>query len=448
VDVMVAALFLAAVYYLIALAEEFNWGNSFLFATAVGLLVGTKTIACPYSLLLIIPFAYLAIRNLREYKISVAAILLVLIFGGFSYIRNYIDTGNPLYPLDFFLMGKRVFKGVMDTKTYAAHFKIEDYRISKLLFHEGLGVQVLFFVFSGIILSLPLALFGKLKCKGIRLYCYVFIPLGIYLLYRFVIPLANSRYLYPALGLGLICGLTSAGLFKLPLKFLRWVFVLCVFASVAEIAGNIELVTAFILMAFIFITYRKVKNIRSFGIKRIVIFSVVAVLSLLLLEQIYLRSEYKSFTRIKKYSGYDQDLTNAWSWLNQHTVGNNIAYTGRPLPFPLYGSSFKNNVYYVSINATEPAKLHYFPDSRYRWGYDFKSEHNNFTQRGNYRENADYKTWLNNLNKRHTELLFVYSLHQVDEVIFPIEDSWARAKGSKFSLVFSNNTVRIYKVKR
>lgn len=147
-----------------------------------------------------------------------------------------------------------------------------------------------------------------------------------------------------------------------------------------------------------------------------------------------------------KYSGFWPDATLAWAWLNANTQGNNIAYVGRPVPFPLYGSNFKNNVFYVSVNKTEPAKLHYFPHSRYIWEYEFRSLHKNLEEEGNYRENADYATWLNNLLKRNTDYLFVYSLHQTKEIVFPIEDRWAKNNSTRFMPVFTNETIHIYKI--
>ncbi|MFH1269718.1 MAG: hypothetical protein ABIH75_01485, partial [Candidatus Omnitrophota bacterium] len=137
-----------------------------------------------------------------------------------------------------------------------------------------------------------------------------------------------------------------------------------------------------------------------------------------------------------------------WDWLNKNTQGDNIAYTGRPVPFPLYGTNFKNNVYYVSVNKTEPVKLHYFPDSRYNWGYDFLSLHRNLEADGNYRAGADYSAWLNNLIQHNIDYLFIYSLHQTKDIIFPLEDQWARGNASKFNPVFTNQTIHIYRIIR
>ena len=149
-----------------------------------------------------------------------------------------------------------------------------------------------------------------------------------------------------------------------------------------------------------------------------------------------------------KYSGFWPDATKAWAWLNKNTDSANVAYTGRPVPFPLYGSNFKNNVYYASVNRIDPAKLHYFSGSDYKWGADFRELHKNLEEKNNYRGNADYPAWLNNLFKRNTDYLFVYSLHQIEGIEFPLEDRWAMGNPGRFTLVFSNDTVKIYKINK
>ncbi|MCX5703351.1 MAG: hypothetical protein NT066_02500, partial [Candidatus Omnitrophica bacterium] len=108
----------------------------------------------------------------------------------------------------------------------------------------------------------------------------------------------------------------------------------------------------------------------------------------------------------------------------------------------------KNNVFYVSLNKTEPVKLHYFTNSRYEWGYDFSSLHKNLEAPGNYRWGADYSTWMSNLSKRGIDYLFVYSLHQIKGVEFPMEDIWAKARPDRFSPVFGNETIHVYRILR
>ena len=177
-----------------------------------------------------------------------------------------------------------------------------------------------------------------------------------------------------------------------------------------------------------------------------IVFTLLAV-SLSLLNTDYRRNEYPRYISMVKYSGFWPEAVKAWEWLNNNTLGNNIAYVGRPVPFPLYGTDFKNNVYYASVNKTDPAMAHYFPNSRYRWGADFMELHKNLEAEGNYREHPDYALWLANLKKRKTDYLFIYSLHQTKETAFPIEDTWTRTHPEEFTLSFSNPTIHIYKIK-
>ena len=181
-------------------------------------------------------------------------------------------------------------------------------------------------------------------------------------------------------------------------------------------------------------------------IPALVLFFVILFFTFIILERWYLKNEYPRYLKMVKYSGFWPDAAKAWDWLNTNTLGNNIAYTGRAAPFPLYGSGLKNNVYYVSVNKTQPAKLHYFNNSKYEYGVGFESLLKTIEQDYNYRGNADYNIWLENLLKMKTDYLFVYSLQQTKTTIFPLEDNWAKSHTDRFKSVFSNDSIRIYRI--
>ena len=444
VDVMVGALFLACVNYLFLLNREFSLRNVLVYSASLGLLLGTKTIALPYGGLLFIPFVYLCFKNRDKRYLFIISVSIVVILGGFAYIRNFLETGNPLYPLDFNLWGKAILRGVIDKNNYGAHFKIGDYRLSKLLFHEGLGAQSLIFIFPFIFLALPVAIIKKRESINFNLVYFLALPVLIYLIYRYIIPLANTRYLYPLLGEGMIIGLYTAQILNIPRRIVNTLVVICLLASMAEIAKYRELGISIMLTSLLFFLLPvSMKYIRP---SAVFLASIFIIFILMFLEKDYVRNEYPRYIKMIKYSGFWSDATEAWNWLNSNTSGNNIAYVGRPVPLPLYGSGFKNNVYYVSVNKTDPARVHYFHNSRYHWGYDFLSLHKNLEEKGNYRSDADYSVWLSNLRKRKTDYLFIYSLHQAEEIAFPMEDKWAKAHPDKFLPVFTNETIHIYKV--
>lgn len=456
VDVMVGGLFLSCVNFLFLLDREFSFKNTLLYSISLGMLLGVKTVAFPYSLLLLFPFLYLFLENFiinpKRSSIWLAfSFSVIIIIGGFSYIRNLIETGNPLYPLDFKLFGFSIFKGVVDKVTYSAHFSLKDYRLSKLLFHEGLGAQSLFFIFPGALLALPAAFFIRRR-KGLSfIFAYfLLLPLLLFLVFRYVIPLGNVRYLYALLGAGLIAGFYLANLLQISKRAVSILVVISLFASIAEISRSQELIISLVLSCLLFFSLPllvKLWNNRAVLTERFsLICLIIAALSLFLLERNYAEHEFASYVKMTEYSGFWPDAAAAWQWLNENTEGNNVAYAGRPVPFPLYGSDFKNNVYYVSVNRTNPAKLHYYPEGRYRWGCDFLSQHQSFREKGNYRGEADYSVWLSNLKAEDTDYLFVYSLHQTGDLIFPLEDAWAKENPDRFKFVFGNETIHIYRL--
>jgi len=453
VDVMVAALFLSCLNYLCLLYREFSSKNLLIYSLSLGLLLGIKTIALPYGMLLFVPFILLALKNKQKRHLFIVSILIIISFGGFSYIRNFIETGNPFYPINFELFGQGIFKGVIDINSYRAHFKIEDYSLAKLLFHEGLGVQALVFILPAVFLALPLTLIRKKKIQGLPLKYILILPLLIYLIYRYVIPLANTRYLYPLFGMSIVIGFYTAEILNIPRRFIAILVAICALASITELAKRQELVLSAILTFLVFtfcLFFIKYIRQRLVIRKRLFIYLslITVILILIFLEKDYIRNEYPRYTKMVKYSGFWPEATKAWHWLNNNTQNNNIAYVGRPVPFPLYGTNFKNNVYYVSVNKIDPAKLHYFPEGHYRWGHDFLGLHKNLEEEGNYRAGADYQAWLSNLTRRDTDYLFIYSLHQTKEIEFPVEDSWAKNNPDKFTPVFTSQTIHIYKVSR
>jgi hypothetical protein len=266
-----------------------------------------------------------------------------------------------------------------------------------------------------------------------------------------MISLPNSRYLYPLFGLAMILGFLVIDMLRIPRPVVVSLVVISALAAMSTLANHRELVTGILcsLSLFAIILFiRKRYDIKRFFSRRLLIaLAVILLVGLIFCNSYYNRNEYPRYSLTQEYSGFDRDATDAWDWINKHTDGDTIAYVGEPWPFPLYGENFKNNVCYVSVNAIEPAKLHFYANSRYSWGEDFLDMHQNFEAKGNYRGGADYQIWLGNLKKRHVRYLVVYSLNQVKTTVFPLEDSWALQHQDVFEPVFNRKTVHIYQVK-
>jgi len=100
-----------AVFYLISLTLLLKPKNSHSYylklGLALGLLVGTKYSAPLFALILLTTFFKNFCRFLTFFRI-VKFSLLIIIFGLFWYLRNYLVIGNPFYPLHTLL-----FKGIV-----------------------------------------------------------------------------------------------------------------------------------------------------------------------------------------------------------------------------------------------------------------------------------------------------------------------------------------------
>ena len=488
VDVMVCAWFLAGVYFWACFYRERRLRDVILFSLSLGMLIGTKTIALLYGGILFFIFliSLFKARNKFVPYLLLSASLIALI-GGYGYIRNFMDTGNPLYPMKVEFLGREIFKGVYDKSNYSVRFISGDYSLSKILFHEGMGAGAVLFIIPGLLYFLYGIIMRKPDLRIFQSYRSViarsgsdeailkkdcFAPSGLamtdsgisngsnfpllavfslppvlYLAWRYLIPLANLRYLYPAIAVAYIAPfyfLQAHPKLKKPARVLT---VICALAAAAEISTRMELAASFGLSLAIFFAFRPVSRwILNFKIKQWIIAGLTMYLLLYFLNINYNANEFKRYPRMTKYSGLWPQAAQAWQWLDEWTKGDNIAYVGRPVPFPLYGTRLKNNVFYVSVNKTDPAMIHYFPDSRYRWGSDFLELHKNLEAEGNYRQHPEYAVWLDNLKKRKTDYLFIYSLHQTKETVFPVEEEWAMSNPESFGLAFSNPTIRIYKV--
>ncbi len=453
VDTILCAFFLISLNFLLALSRQFDIKNLLLCAISLGLLLGTKTIALPFGAVLSVFFLLIILRQ-RSHKTGVIYLALcgmvVMLLGGFSYIRNFILTGNFLYPANFYIFGKKILKGVLDISYYKAHYLPWDFSLGKLLFHEGFGAQTIILVLPALFLSIPLTFKKNRQKLSLEFIYFLLMPILLYLIYRFVIPLSASRYLYPALGLGLVIAFYCIETLKVNKRVVYALAIVCIIASLCELTRKIQILYSFLATgaSFAAIFYFARSDFRK-KTKTIIclISGIVIILLLGPIRKDYLNSEFRRYiSPVMAKPVFWPDAATGWAWLNGQTRRPlHIAYVGRPVPFPLYGTRFKNDVYYVPVNKG-PSQLHAYPGGNYRREKDYSTLHHNLEQPGNYRENADYQIWLENLLRRKTDYLFIYSLHQTRDVEFPVEQEWAGGHPDRFDPVFGNETIRIYKV--
>ncbi|MFA5276508.1 MAG: hypothetical protein WC417_06430, partial [Candidatus Omnitrophota bacterium] len=426
VDVICAALFLLALNYLIILGREFKLKNACFFGLALGLLCGTKLLNLYWITALVPLLAYYIYLNYPKYGLgrifgsfSVIAAGIFLL-GSFSYIRTFLTTGNPFYPVKISILGKAIFPGFIDKDTFSNLFvRWSDFSLIDMFFSEGLGVQFIVFILLATFIPL-LALFFLRKrhnfnAESITLF---FIPPIMFFLYFWVIRAYWVRYVFPYLGIGMIAAFLFLDKFKWGKKYITILGFACIFSSAAELAHRNELIISLSASALIFallIIFRK--RILSgyshlFNWKAAALVTAIIFAGLYFLNEKYDREKFRRYTVSTKGKGIVQkDLGLAWEWLNENTgSGRRVAYTGRSEIYPLFGTKLKNRVFYISTN-DKPSMPHYFSD-------------------GLYRKEKNFEAWRENLKKEEIDYFFAALPFDVnnesgDKKEFPAEDRWA-----------------------
>lgn len=438
VDVICAVMFLVVVNNLLNVFSNPSFPNAVLFGIATGLFLGIKAINIFWFLALAPLFVYIlySIQKgkglFRNSGIISTIVLCVLAFGSFSYIRNFILTGNIFYPIEFKLFGKVIMPGAIDKITYSRFIvPWEEFSFRNMFFGEGLGLQFTALIFPGTIVPWLFFKYFKKGEKGRLLHFLLFlVPPAMFILFVFYIKAYWIRYFFPYLGLGLLCSAIFLNAYKWGRRYLLIVSFICIFSSAAELARHTELIIALLAACLLFLFFllfgkRMVSN-RKIFYTPIFLSSAVIILFLFLYctNLWYDKNEFNRYPFL--YSRKEQaekDTGFSWIWVNEHTgKGMRIAYAGRAESYPLYGTRLKNDVFYISVN-DKPSIPHYYPD-------------------GDYRKEQNFDIWLKNLRRENIDMLVVYQMHGSKD--FPVEDAWARSRPDIFKPAFSNSRSRIY----
>ena len=445
-DIIVTSLFLIALNFILLLKEKFSFKNVAIAAIAVGLVLGTKSNVMLWVPLLMPLVIYFAIKEYKDIKITgfilsgAIFIILVAVFGGFTYIRNFIETGNPLYPLNYELFGIKL-KGLIEYSNLRGHTNPFNINLEELLFHQSLGLHFIILSFPAILFALPAVLIkSKFRLSFDILYLLA-LPLIMAVVFYAKAPFHMPSYLYPMVALGTLVGVYALNKFRLSTKAIRIIIFVLIMAAMTELTGHMMLVYSLLISGLLFTILALVKNRNIWKFYKAcgIVTSFVLLIGLIPLESYYEQNKYKNYP---KTFHWEKDLTASWAWVYKQTLRNpkNIAYAGSSAIFPLYGKKFKNNVYYISVNEKEP----YLPNfSIYRHSYgSFQKWLAIMRQDGCIREKANFNTWCKNLYKKDIDLLFITCTD--DFKVFSIEDEWAKTHPDVFKPVLANRRVHIY----
>ena len=117
VDLIHAAFWLAAVVCALLFERTGRSAWLYLWGAAFGLSLGAKATLYFQGPLLVQPFVTVLTRKElrpRIWRALPATVLLALVCGGTSYLRLWLEYGNPVYPYTFRLAGHTIFQGVSE----------------------------------------------------------------------------------------------------------------------------------------------------------------------------------------------------------------------------------------------------------------------------------------------------------------------------------------------
>ncbi|MFH0855142.1 MAG: hypothetical protein V1869_01290 [Candidatus Omnitrophota bacterium] len=449
IDLICAVMFLLMVYAILLFKEEPGMKRAVLFGISAGIFLGTKVINIVWFIAALPFLLYVFYRSSRALKFGAVKITLmsgsiismVFLFGGFAYIRNFIFTGNPFFPVDLKIFGVTVFKGLLDSASYKASIASGDqFNLARILFKEGLGVQFLGLILPGILI--PFIFYNQIRKKAKPLGGYLLFlitPFLIIALHVIFVNIYVVRYLFPFLSIGLVCAVIFINLIERKERYFYFIAFVCILASASELAHRGELIVSVALAAVLFATMLLFKKQlvsfyrgRVFN-KALAVFLILGLFSLGYLNVLYNKVEFERYPlTFSKKEAWQADIARGWQKLNELTdPGARVAYTGRQEFYPLFGSGLKNHVKYVSVNEKEVAPYNKFD--------------------GSFRRLKDGSCWGKNLKKDKIEYLFVAQPYldnreSPDPEAFPIEDEWAKASPGNFKLLYSNSMVHIYRV--
>jgi Dolichyl-phosphate-mannose-protein mannosyltransferase len=503
VDLVCWAMFLTSLYLGFIAIESSDARDWALWGVAVGLYLGTKYVALVYSPVLaaqpLIGALRARVKNdgrraiSKRSRATLWAIPGILVLGAPWYLRNWIVAGSPIYPSSLTVAGFTIAPGAY---SHAAMnhslFHTADPRLLPVMLAHAFGTPLM-------LVWLPFAIVGARAMwsaqprSDARL--LLLAPLLMIPLYWFAIPdNVDSRFMLPIALLALIplafvvraargwtlsmhAALTAGLVWILVGRHAELPVALPYFMggwlSLEGIVARAFLVpfTAVALAAGGVVYAISTKRSGSPALALPLLTIVLAASSAALTMEPAARCASTSCALLTISPTFIRAPTvDAWRWAAEHIHDSTIAYTGNNVPYPLAGDHLTNRVIYVNIDRHVDWRFHDYERAHRRrrdetlpaaplatpsgvltpiagparWHVD--------AVRPRYeRMLGDRTAWMANLRARGVDRLFVSALsaYEIDFVAhndggFPVEDDWARAEPSTFSLIYDNPEARIY----
>ncbi len=434
---------------------------------AIGLTIGVKGFALAFCGLFL---PWIVIILWQHYRLSwrfavtslICIALPVILLGSFSYLRNWLMTGNPLYPYRL-TVGSFSFPGIIDKEWFANH-SLRVYDLHLLLLEPGyFNISILF------ILAIP-SIFRSILHKKWSFQYILLLVLIISYVFIFMaqLPIRSPRFLAAPVLLTL---LLITHFFLIDTHFSeqrkqQWLLagtftgiVISLLASALSMGTNLfepspnslhlnlrsgkalwdyaQQIPAWTviqyllgIVAFAYLIWYVYNHWlqRPRLVSVCIGFCLIFVLSAGL--ERYDQYEFYAYDR-----AHYAHLGRIWRWVNEHSSGQRIAYIGTAVPLPLVGHHIKNRV--VAINVGKGQLLHEVeqpipPDQPIPSPPDNRSSEPN------------REIWLQNLIEHQIDLIVVFN----DNTIIWPESEWMASDQLHFSRVYQDDNGSVWRFRR
>jgi uncharacterized protein (DUF2062 family) len=478
VDVIMAAWFLIAAWFLVRYRREGSVPDLVCAAVAMGAVLGTKYIAIPFLSPLVVAATVFAAANVCRWRHLFVLIVGLIVPSAFWYGRNLLLSGNPLYPLHTQILDQVVFDGWYTRGTMlTSHYHIpvfpleRGWRVRSHILLRICDPVLLPAFWGGLVAAIVAGARRRWLARALAVVAWLHL-----FCFWFVNPYqTQERFL-----------LTAFGLLTVPVALLldRWRFLCLPLAGAIAwhlMVDQIDLgisafpgrmLAPFPLLGIGGIPFMKNPTVLGrivclvaiggagvllmFGRRggRRLLFGLLALI--VAAGGIAFRAEKALPTiegaRWRFYPIWPQGgYMTGWHRLEDSSGrGVRVAYAGTNLPYYLFGVGLRNEVRYVNINKHGGFRMH-----DYRAEYKARGEPLSANTTPDWdRRMSDEAAWLKNLQDQKIELLFIGLTNRLggmhnfyDEEGFPIERTWADGRPDTFRLLHADRFTRLYTVK-
>ncbi len=428
---------LAGVDAALALARRPRPGTAVVTGTALGLLLATKYIGvlfAPVILAALLLAAWIE-RRRREpaeraslWKLAGLAALLAVtmaVTGGYTYLRNAVTTGNPIFPAPVEILGVEIFPGWGGIST-AERASAPEYQIDVWEFLTRRSKLFgSYFPFTLLPAAL-LAPFLALWCRRWRTALTFALPAVIFLQFLFLMPdHRDIRYFLPAIALAAVAFawlLAEAGpRIALPVRdvLLAWITLQAV-RHVGQSGAKHALATLAVIAAGVLLERawrRRQGQIPPVGLwMRWAAVGIVAIAALPLggMAATYQARKFANLPgprALERIAG---------------PRGARIAYAGFNQPYFFFGSRFQNDLQIVPRSRLRDSQY-------YRWGVPVENPY----------VTGAYRRWRGNLEGMKIEYVVIARSPEEDP-----ERRWIVHRPDEFALAYGNPGVEIWRLVR